>query len=91
MSQQLNPNVPYFICQGSPLPGIIYIGMTPTTECDQFCPNVFQQPFYNLHHDHNNRNATNYYWSYDKQESSRSFTIGPILNKREPLKQFPIS
>ena len=70
--------------------GIIYIGRTPTMECDLFHPNIFHQPFYNLHYDHIIRNATNYHWSHNKQESSRRFTIGPILNKIDPLKQFLI-
>ena len=59
-------------------------------EHDLFHPNVFYQRFYTFHCDHNNRNGTTSYWSHDKQESLRSFTIGPILNKIDPLKQFLI-
>ena len=72
------------------LSGTIDVGKTPTTEYDTLYPNIFQQPFYNLHCDHNERNTTTSYWRHDKQESSRSFTIKPILNEREPLKQFLI-
>ena len=48
------------------------------------------QHFHNLHHDHNNRNTNTSYWSHNKQDSSRSFTIGPILNEIDPPKQFLI-
>ena len=83
-------HIPSSYCQGSTLPGITYIGMTLTMEHDQLYPNVICQPFYNLHHDHDDRNTSTYYWSHDKQQSSRSFTIRPILTKKELLKQILI-
>ena len=91
MYQQLKRNVSTLYCQGRTVPEIIHVGRTPTTEYDLLYPNVFRQPFYNLHHDHNNRNASPYYWSYDTPEASRSLSIRPILNERESLKQFLIS
>ena len=87
MFQDSKTNAPSLYCQGSTLPRIIYFGRTPNMECDLLHPNVFHQCFYNLHCDHNNRNTATYYSRHDMQESSRSFTIGPILNEREPLKQ----
>ena len=78
-------------CQGSTLSRIIHVGMPTTMECDLFHSNVFPQCFYILHHDYKTRNATTSYWSHDKQETSSRFTIGPILNEIDPLKQFLIS
>ena len=53
--------VPSLYCQESILPGITYVGKTPTTEHDQLDPNVFHQPSYSLHHGHNTKNTNNYY------------------------------
>ena len=36
-------NVTSSYCQRSTLPGFIYVGMTPTMECDLLHPNVFHQ------------------------------------------------
>ena len=67
-----------------------YVENMPTKEHNQFYSNTFHQPFSILHHDQNKRNANNYYWSNNKKVSSRNFKIGPILAKKEPLKQFLI-
>ena len=42
-------NVASLYSQGITIPGIIYVGRIPTTECDPLYPNVFHQPFFNLH------------------------------------------
>ena len=46
--QHPKTNMPSLYCQGSTLPGMLYVGKTTTTEHDLFHPNIFHQPSYNL-------------------------------------------
>ena len=48
MFQLPKPNIQSLYCQGSTLPGIIYVGRTPTMEHYLLYPNIFHQPSYNV-------------------------------------------
>ena len=76
-------NLPSLYFQGSILPGITYIGMMPTAERDQLYPSIFHQPFYNLHHVHNNRNANKF-----RQESMYRMTKVPTTQTPSTSKPF---